>query len=155
MSKIAELQPGRNCIGVGVFALIQNAAKEILLCRSVHTDKKNDDYAFVWSMIGGTVEYGETLEDALIREVIEETNLPIKVIEFLNYNEYLKPDRHWVAFNFLAQAETNRFVNIEPEKQADLQWFRLTELPKELSPYTRSSLEAFNKEKSSQPKADI
>ncbi|MDN8759557.1 NUDIX hydrolase, partial [Staphylococcus aureus] len=54
-----------------VYALIQDEAGNILL---VHNTDGGG-----WSLPGGKVEYGETLVEALKREVREETGLAIEV----------------------------------------------------------------------------
>lgn len=137
-----QFQPGKDYIGVGVFALIQNPKGEILLTKSISSEKKSVEYENIWSMVGGTVSFGERLEDALKREVVEETGLDVEVTNFLGYNEYLKEGKHWVAFNYLVKTASNIFINFEPDKQSDLQWFELRQVPHELSEYTRQSLQA-------------
>lgn len=137
-----SLKPGKDHIGVGVFALIQNPKGEFLLTRSVRSEKKGAEYEQVWSMVGGTVNFGETLEHALVREVKEETGLDVEIDRFLGYNEYLAEGKHWVAFNYLAKTSSNIFINFEPDKQADLQWFELKDIPAEISPYTKESLKS-------------
>ncbi len=52
--------------------LIQN--NKILLVK-----RKNDPYKEYWALPGGFVEYGETTETAVIREVLEETGLETKI----------------------------------------------------------------------------
>ena len=67
----------RNLVGnqplilIGSHAIIVNENNEILL--QLRTDFNR------WGIIGGALEYNETLEDALKREVYEETGLIIKI----------------------------------------------------------------------------
>jgi mutator protein MutT len=63
--------PERPIIGVG--AVILDGAR-VLLVRRAHAPLKGE-----WSLPGGAVELGETLAEALVREVREETGLEIRV----------------------------------------------------------------------------
>lgn len=45
-----------------------------------------------WVFPGGRVEFGEKAEDAIVRELLEELNLKVKIKRFLFYNESLPPD---------------------------------------------------------------
>ena len=62
---------------------------------------------------GGKVEYGESLETALKREIKEETNLSIEAIQFIFYQdciehpEFYKP-KHFLLMNFIAKVEHGR-----------------------------------------------
>jgi 8-oxo-dGTP diphosphatase len=57
--------------------------------------------AGLWSVPGGRVEAGETLDEALRREVLEETGLEIEPGELLGYVERQDGD-HFVILDFLA-----------------------------------------------------
>jgi len=47
-----------------------------------------------WVLPGGTVEYGETLEEAAIREIEEEINLRIELGKLVFIGDAIPPDGH-------------------------------------------------------------
>lgn len=67
--------------------------------------RKNPPYG--WALPGGFVNYGETLEEAINREVKEETNL--KIVNLKQFHAYSDPDRdpriHTITTVFLAKTE--------------------------------------------------
>lgn len=66
--------------------------------------RKNPPYKGAWAFPGGFVEYGETVEEAVIREVREETGVIIKINDLLGV--YSDPGRdprgHMITVCFLA-----------------------------------------------------
>jgi 8-oxo-dGTP diphosphatase len=68
---VTRVFPERPIIGVG--AVILDGAR-VVLVRRAHEPLKGE-----WSLPGGAVELGETLAEALVREVGEETGLEIRV----------------------------------------------------------------------------
>jgi len=67
-------------------------------------ERKNPPYG--WALPGGFVDYGETLEQAAIREAKEETSLDIELIE--QFHTYSEPGRdprfHTISTVFIARA---------------------------------------------------
>lgn len=65
---------------------------------------------------GGGVSWGETLADALIREVAEETGLTVSVGDLLIVNDTIAPDgdRHIVNMTFAAEVLGGRITD-EPD----------------------------------------
>ena len=66
---------------------------EILLIEHTKKDKK------YWLVPGGGVDWGESTEQALIREYKEETNLDIEVKDFLFFSEAISPDKNKHVIN--------------------------------------------------------
>lgn len=59
-------------------------------------------------MPGGSVEFNEKIEDAIIREIIEEHDFVIEPIELLCVtNHILKEEgQHWVSPSFICKIKT-------------------------------------------------
>ena len=66
-----RIYPARPVVGVGAVIL---DGDRVLLAKRAHEPLKGE-----WSLPGGVVEIGETLEAALAREVLEETGLKVEV----------------------------------------------------------------------------
>ena len=68
-------------------------------------ERGRDPYKGKWALPGGFVEYGETVEDAAIREVLEETGVKIDLVEILGV--YSTPDRdprqHTISVAFVGK----------------------------------------------------
>ena len=102
-------------------ALIRDGA--ILMVRHVHDGR---DY---WTLPGGAVEAGETLEEAVLREMQEETNLSARVVGPLYQRSYRSATgRDITEHCFLLECAPGRRASLghDPELDAASQW--LTEL---------------------------
>ena len=86
----------------------------------------------VWTMPGGVVEAGETLSEALIREIDEETKIAIEPVSLAGHREVMvrdaagRPERHFVIMCF-----ASRWISGEPqlnEELADARWVEFAEL---------------------------
>ena len=81
----AELCVGAVVVGEGELLLIQRG---------------RGAGAGLWSIPGGRVEYGETLADAVVRELAEETGLIGRTPRHLGFVERIGPEWHFVIHDF-------------------------------------------------------
>lgn len=54
----------------------------------------------IWLPPGGGIEFGETMEQAVVREVKEETGLFIKPVRLLWIHEFIEPPLHAIEYYF-------------------------------------------------------
>lgn len=73
--------------------LIKN--REILIVKQTLSDKRR------WSLPGGRVEKGETLEDSMLREMEEETGLKTEIVKLLYLCELPEVDTPLLHITFL------------------------------------------------------
>jgi ADP-ribose pyrophosphatase YjhB (NUDIX family) len=86
-----------------------------------------------WWLPGGRLRKGESFEDALRREVKEETGLAIKPVEFIGVFNRVFPERHDVALVFLCKIEDeNSEVKLNDE-HSEYRFFK--KLPSALNPF--------------------
>jgi NAD+ diphosphatase len=93
---------------------------ELLLARNRNW-KEN-----IYGCIAGFVEMGETIEDCVKREVMEETSLEISHIQYAGSQSWPFPDQLMLAFT--AQYR-NGEIKIQETELQDAQWFNRNDLP--------------------------
>jgi ADP-ribose pyrophosphatase YjhB (NUDIX family) len=85
-----------------------------------------------WAIPGGFIEYGESAEDAAVRELFEETGLRATELELLGvYSKPLRDPRfHTLTVVYLAQATGDPVAG---DDAASATWFPLDKLPTPLA----------------------
>jgi 8-oxo-dGTP diphosphatase len=95
--------PDRPIVGVGAVVLGEGA--RVVLVRRGH-----EPLAGEWSLPGGVVEIGETLESAVAREILEETGLTvtvgpvIDVFDRITFDQDRRVHYHFVLVDYLCRA---------------------------------------------------
>jgi len=80
------------------------------------------DNRVFWAPPGGGLDYGETTEEALIREFQEETGLDVRVKRFLFVHEFLKKPLHGIELFFEVERIGGELTQgIDPEMNANEQ----------------------------------
>lgn len=140
------MKQGEDYIGVGGGVLILNEKNETLLLKR---GKKSKNEVGYWNKPGGAVDYGETLINAMKREVKEEIGVDVKIFGYLLHSDHIikKDKQHWVGFNLLGKIKTGTPRIMETDKHNDMKWFSLRALPKKLSQPTREAIKNYLKGK--------
>ncbi len=91
--------PDRPIVGVG--AVVIRDGQVLLVQRA------QEPLSGKWTLPGGAVELGETLEEAVVRELREETGLEVRVLELVEAFERIsrdesdRPRYHYVLLDYL------------------------------------------------------
>lgn len=94
---------------------------KILLVNHQSLNKEGD----FWSPPGGGMDYGQSAEENLKREFLEETGLKIEVERFLFVHEYLAPPLHAIELMFeVRRIEGQLQTGYDPEMSSDEQIIR-------------------------------
>ena len=121
---LSRQYPKKPVIGVG--AVILDGDKILL------EQRKNEPSKGKWSVPGGLVELGESMEDAVIREVKEETGLNVyepqlvDVVNYVSYGERGAVIYHYVIVDYLVTV-----MGGKPKAASDaaaLKWVPFNEL---------------------------
>ena len=144
-----RLYPDQPLVGVG--AIIICHGKILLQKRERAPDEGK------WSIPGGLVELGESLKQAVIREVKEETGLKVEkpelidVVENIIPNEKGKMKYHYIIVDFFVELANERFE--VSDKAAELRWVELDkaedyDLPELLKRFFRKNMQKLEKRNS-------
>ena len=129
----SDLIRGIDHIGVSAYAVIHDGHGSILLMKR---GPKARDEQGSWDICGGAIEFGESIDEAVCREVLEELCCEVLDLEYLityDAHRILNGRRtHWVAIVHTARVNPDEIQIGEPEKIAEIGWFTKKTLPKKL-----------------------
>ncbi|HUE42448.1 MAG TPA: NUDIX domain-containing protein [Candidatus Sulfotelmatobacter sp.] len=125
---------------VGAGVLLVDERERVLL-----TLRRAAPEAGCWSILGGKVDFLETVKDCAIREAYEEAGVRVAIERLLCITDHLLPgeNQHWVSPSYLARIVEGEAYNREPHKSEDLRWFGLDELPENLTMTARNAIAAY------------
>lgn len=127
----------------GVIGIIRNERDEILI--SKRFDPNVPQAHLKWDVPGGKIEKGETPHQALLREILEETGLYVKILNKLGETTHpiweTKNGQLRIRLDcYLCQFQTGQLNLTDPKIDA-LKWIKKTEIEKfDFLPTTKSYL---------------
>ena len=113
---------------IAVSALIFDKQRILL------THRRDIDW---WNLPGGGMELGETVEEAVKREVLEETGLEVEIEQLVGV--YSKPQKHEVVLTFLCRKVGG--VLTETEESRECCYFAPNDLPINTLPKHRQRIQ--------------
>jgi 8-oxo-dGTP diphosphatase len=96
-----------------VEAIILNKENNILVLKRNNPPAKNH-----WWFSGGRVQKGETIDEALVRKVKEETGLDVEVGRLVGVYTRLFPERHDIAITFLCKSRDGKITLNQEHSEA-------------------------------------
>lgn len=141
---LKKLDDEQSIIFVGVGIILRDNNGKILIGK--RTDNKT------WSLPGGSLEVGETLEEAAKRETFEETGIIINELE-LNWATTLKEpviknnrEINIVSISYYSTDFDTEEFNMDSREFEIYDWLTLEEIEKlELTEYSEIAIEKFKK----------
>lgn len=136
------MQKGFDFIGVAVVYFCHDGKGNYLFAKRSQGAR---DEPGTWDTGGGGLEFGETVEECLAKEIKEEYCADILQSQFLGYRDVFRdhdgrPTR-WIAFHFKVLIDPAQAKIGEPHKFDELRWFRLDHLPPVSELHSQTPLE--------------
>lgn len=112
-----------------VHGIIKNDQDEFLILRR---SKENDVLPLKWDIPGGKVEDGESLTDALKREISEESGVRINSsnVFYLIENVESSINKHFIKLVFIVDSDKSDKITLNPEEHDEYKWITLNEINK-------------------------
>jgi 8-oxo-dGTP diphosphatase len=128
-------------VGVGVL-LVDDRGRVLLTLRKLPPE------AGCWSIVGGKLDYLETLKDCAIREAREEVGLEVSIEALVSVTDHLLPQesQHWVSPAYLGRVAKGEAQNCEPQKTSEVRWFTFADLPANLTMTARNAIDAYTRQ---------
>ncbi len=127
------MQKGTDFVGVTISFYCHDGAGRFLMAR--RSANCRDEHGR-WDIGGGGLEFGESVEETLKKEIKEEYCTDVLKSEFLGYRdvhrEHDGKKTHWISLDFKVLVDPSMVANGEPHKFDEIKWFTLDNPPSEL-----------------------
>ncbi|HSX24267.1 MAG TPA: NUDIX hydrolase [Candidatus Saccharimonadales bacterium] len=125
-----DLRRGIDHIGVSVCGIIHDGEGNILLMKR---GAKARDEQGRWDICGGALEFGESIDEAMRREIKEELCTEALDMEFVHayeaHREHQGNKTHWIALVHVVRVDPQTVKIGEPHKIDKIAWFTEATLP--------------------------
>ncbi len=117
--------------------IVLNKKGEVLIIKRKKAEKTPTGKTLLWAFPGGVQEKGETREERVIKEVLEETGYLVKPLKQIHLR--IHPDTNVMIAYFLCELEKEEPIQeiVEKEEVEEIKWVK----PEELKNYFTTDLD--------------
>lgn len=127
---VANKKKGIDSIGVAITCMCHDGAGNYLVAKRSLNAR---DEQGTWHPLGGSVEFGELVEDTVRREVMEEFSTQVTDIEFLGFRDVHRTldgrKTHWVVFDYKGMVDRASVKIGEPDMTDEIRWVTIDSIP--------------------------
>lgn len=127
-----------NVVRVGVGVLVVDSSGKILFGKRKSKLGEN-----TFSLPGGHLEIGESIEECALRELKEETDLDGENPEIFSLSNDVYPDKHYITIGVLVKNFKGEVKLMEKDKCEGWEWYESDKLPSPLFSPSRVMVENF------------
>jgi ADP-ribose pyrophosphatase YjhB (NUDIX family) len=109
---------------------------DMILLGKRHEDPEKADSELsgegTWTMPGGKLEFGETLEEGAAREVEEETGIKLKDVKVICVSNDVTEHAHFITIGLFSDDFEGEPKVMEPDEITEWNWFSMDNLPQKM-----------------------
>lgn len=124
------MKKGEDYIGISVVFICHDGKGNFLFSKRGVNAR---DEQGTWDCGGGGLEFGDTVENTLQKEIAEEYCTNVLEYDFLGFRDVHREQNskktHWLALDFKVLIDPSKVKNGEPHKLDEIAWFTLNNLP--------------------------
>lgn len=115
-----------------VIGVLRRRDGKYLMTDRIELDEEDKGIVFgddFWQLPGGGLEVGETVEDAVVREMKEETGLDVEVVSLLpKIHTSIRPYWHGLLISYLLKMNDESQEVVLNHESSRFQWFTADEI---------------------------
>ncbi|MBI4059123.1 NUDIX domain-containing protein [Candidatus Microgenomates bacterium] len=125
-----RLEKGVDYPGVTIVYFCHDGNGKFIMAKRSHNTR--DEHGR-WDIRAGALEFGDTPEQTLRKEISEEYCTEVVSFEFLGFRDVQREHQgkktHWLALDFKMRVDPSKVKNGEPHKFEAIGWFSLDDRP--------------------------
>ena len=126
-----SFKKGVDYTGIGVVFACHDGKGNFLFAKR---GKGARDGHGLWELPAGGLDYGETVEEGMKRELKEELGIASLHVAYIGYRDLIAKEgvqvvKHWIAFDFLVEVDPAKVQIAEPESCETIEWHTIDDVP--------------------------
>jgi len=144
MNELQSVKKGQDFTGVTIVYFCHDGNGKILMAKRSQNAR---DEQGRWDIGAGGLEFGDTVENTLRKEIKEEYSTDVLDFEFLGYRDVHREHEgmptHWIALDFKVLVDPAKVAIGEPHKFDSIGWFTKETIPAEIHSQLPTFLEKY------------